>query len=455
MRRALPLLTLAVALLAAAPADARRAEWPQPGRYSAELRWHEKTSTLTGSERIGFQNDGPRPLQSVWLRVWPNGYGSCAHPLARVVVVSGGHAGGWGVRCTALRVRLARPVGPGRQGELRVRLQVKVPHRSDRFGQDGGVVYLGNALPLLAVDEAPGPALDPYTELGDPFYSLSASWSVRFDFPARLTAATTGVTTHRAHIGHAMKRIRVEAPQARDFAMVLGRFSVATVRTGSGVLLRRYSARSSERRAAKVTLDVARAAIDTYTYWYGSPGVSEIDVLPGPRSLGGFGTGMEFPGLVLTPDVAQTIAHELAHQWWYSLVGDDQWRSPWLDEAFAEYSARRLPASVVGPDDLHCDDADPVRSAGGSGPLTRSMSHWDSAGGDEYYRSVYLGGTCALRLLEDRIGPDAMTAFLRGYADSHRFGVTTTADFISALRAAAPTGFDVDAYLKRARIAGP
>jgi hypothetical protein len=48
-----------------------------------------------------------------------------------------------------------------------------------------------------------------------------------------------------------------------------------------------------------------------------------------------------------------------------------------------------------------------------------------------------------------------MTAFLRGYADSHRFGVTTTGDFISALRAAAPPGFDVDAYLKRARIAGP
>jgi aminopeptidase N len=68
---------------------------------------------------------------------------------------------------------------------------------------------------------------------------------------------------------------------------------------------------------------------------------------------------------------------------------------------------------------------------------------------------VYLGGACALRLLEDSIGPDAMTAFLRGYAGAHRLGVTTTADFIAALRAAAPPGFDVDAYLKRARITEP
>ena len=436
-------------------AEARRLPWPQPGRYTAALHWDAHSSTLTGRERIAFVNGGPRALESVWLRVWPNGYGSCARPWARVAIAAGGRADGWTAGCTALRVRLTTPVEPGASGALRLRLHVEVPRTSNRFGQDGGVVYLGNALPLLAVDEASGPVLEPYTDLGDPFYSLSAAWSVRLDVPVGLTAATTGTTLSRRDVGDRTKRLRIEAPQSRDFAIVLGRFSVKSVRTASGVLLRRYSARGNERRAAKVTLDVARAAIDTYTSWYGSPGIDEIDVLPGPRSLGGFGSGMEFPGLVLSPDVAQTVAHELAHQWWYSLVGDDQWRSPWLDEAFAEYSARRLPEAVVGPDELTCDDADPVGSYGGHGPLTAPMSHWDAVGGDEYYRSVYLGGACALRLLEDGIGPDAMTAFLRSYAASHRLGVTTTGDFVAALRAAAPAGFDVDGYLKRARITEP
>ena len=45
------------------------------------------------------------------------------------------------------------------------------------------------------------------------------------------------------------------------------------------------------------------------------------------------------------------------------------------------------------------------------------------------------------------IGPEAMTSFLRGYVGAHRLGVTTTADFIAALRSAAPAGFDVDAFL--------
>jgi hypothetical protein len=60
-----------------------------------------------------------------------------------------------------------------------------------------------------------------------------------------------------------------------------------------------------------------------------------------------------------------------------------------------------------------------------------------------------------LRSLEADWGFDAMTAFLRSYADAHRFGVTTTADFVAALHAAAPPGYDVDGYLARARIVAP
>ena len=33
-----------------------------------------------------------------------------------------------------------------------------------------------------------------------------------------------------------------------------------------------------------------------------------------------------------------TASHEVAHLWFYGLVGDDQARDPWLDEAFATYA---------------------------------------------------------------------------------------------------------------------
>jgi Peptidase family M1 domain len=447
------LLWLAAVLAAGvSPAPARAAAfWPKPAQYSASLRWDASTQTLSGTERVSFVNDSPRALTSVWLRVWPNGYGSCSKQFARVTVAGGGHVAARRVGCTALRVRLNRGVPAGAARVLSLRLRVSVPKISDRFGREHGIAYLGNALPLLDVEGPSGVSLEPYTEIGDPFYSLVSRWSVRLDLPRSLSAATTGSVERTVPLRGGGRRLFVAAPAARDFAIAIGRFSVDSVVTSGGVRLRYFRIPGESSSTSHSMLAVARAAVETYTSWYGPAGVSEIDLVPGPGTFGGFGSGMEYPGLVLIADDAQVVAHELAHQWWYSLVGDDQWRSPWLDESFAEFSSRRLPASVVPRDGLNCDPSNPVRPFG-SALLTASMRHWDAAGSDAYFREVYLGGTCALRSLEHDLGEGAMTAFLRSYVEAHRWGVVTTADFVAALRAAAPPGYDVDAYLRRARI---
>ena len=55
--------------------------------------------------------------------------------------------------------------------------------------------------------------------------------------------------------------------------------------------------------------------------------------------------GMEYPNLVLISDdtsekadYINVIVHEIAHQWWYGLVGNDEFRYGWLDEGLTEYS---------------------------------------------------------------------------------------------------------------------
>ena len=55
--------------------------------------------------------------------------------------------------------------------------------------------------------------------------------------------------------------------------------------------------------------------------------------------------GMEFPELVLISDdldtyedYTETIVHEIAHQWWYGLVGNNEFDSGYLDEGLAEMS---------------------------------------------------------------------------------------------------------------------
>ena len=68
----------------------------------------------------------------------------------------------------------------------------------------------------------------------------------------------------------------------------------------------------------------------------------QISVVKTPFLYG----GMEYPNLVMIADnivekkdMARVIVHELAHQWWYGVVGNDQIREAWLDESITEYSA--------------------------------------------------------------------------------------------------------------------
>jgi hypothetical protein len=98
---------------AAAPASAPR--WPDRASYALDLAYDPRHFTIAGSERIAFRNVGPQPLSVVWLRAWANAFGGCAVARAHVTIRAGGTFGARRRDCTALEVRLARPLAPARR----------------------------------------------------------------------------------------------------------------------------------------------------------------------------------------------------------------------------------------------------------------------------------------------------------------------------------------------------
>lgn len=395
----------------------------------------------TGHESVNFTNASPTPLTEVYLRLWDNAHGSCPSTPITVTNVTGGTPAPLSVDCTALKVTLPAPLAQGQSGTVGFDLGITVPSGADRFGHDGAYNFLGNALPVLAVRDAAGWHLAPYTNNGESFYSVAADFAVTLDHPTSLLVPATGTSVDTP--GAAGRTVtKATASKVRDFAWGAGPFTRISGTSAAGVKVNVYSVAGISAADSKSMLSTATSAVDAHAQRFGAYPYGELDAVIDNNFWFG---GMEYPGFVLDLVSTTALTHEIGHQWWYGIVGDDEYNGPWLDEAFTDY-ATDLAQGKTGNG---CWSS--VSWASSAEKITNSMAYWD-ANSSRYSTVVYGYGKCALHDLRRAIGDTAMTALLRNYAQAHWYGVSTTAEFKAAAQAA--TTVDLTSFWSQHRIDG-
>jgi hypothetical protein len=444
MRRVLSIVTAIVAVaLAVQPVGvASAAPTPDDASYVVQLTTGARARGWTGTESVTFRNTGMVALDVVWFRLWANGPGGCRVPGIEVSNVTGGTAGSLTVRCTALPVTLAAPLAPGATTTVGMDVRIRVPRADDRFGRANGISMLGNALPLLAVNDQDGWNLEPYAAFGESFYSLVSDFEVTLTVPPEIDTPTTGTLETSVPTPEGTEARMFVASDVRDFVWVAGvlRVKTGTAATGTAVNVW-YRPRSFTRQVAGRALRAATRSMDAFSAAFGTYPYPEVDaVFADFRSFG----GMEYPQLVLSVPDRYILAHELAHQWWYGIVGDDQFDEPWVDETFASWSMTYPWEPSVGCR-MYRWPSDAAR-------LSSAMSYWMDHP-DEYW-VVYWQGACMLATLADAFGVDRFLEILHDYAAAHWFGVATTADVQAAFEAAATEDGIVlgDAFWERWRV---
>jgi aminopeptidase N len=323
-----------------------------------------------------------------------------------------------------MRVTLPTPLVQNGSASIGFDLRIVVPDGIDRFGHDGAYYFIGNALPVVAVRDGAGWHLSPYTNNGESFYALISNFDVTLDHPSAISVPATGTSVDRA--GTAGRTVtHATATKVREFAWGAGPFRVISGTSSRGVRVNVYSVSGISTSSAQSMLNLSTSALDAHAGRFGAYPYGEADVVLDNDFWFG---GMEYPGFVLDQVSSTALAHELAHQWWYGIVGDDEYSTPWLDEGFADYAT-----------DLYFG-----RTRSGCGitwqssaeRLTNSMAYWD-AHSSRYGTVVYGFGKCTLHDLRRLIGSTAMTKLMSSYASSHWFGISTVADFKKAAQSAA------------------
>ena len=414
---------------------------PGEPSYQVRLRGDADGHMWHGVESITFTNLEPEPLTTIWLRLWSNGVKGCAAHSITVSGFEGGTAGELSRSCTAMPVDLDEPLALGEEATVSMDMTIDLPARNDRFGYHGGLALMGTALPTLAIHDDLGWHLDPFVDLGESFYSVVGDYQVTLNVPADLRTPTTGTAVASETSGRRRTTTYV-AHDVRDFEWAAGRLATVRGRSGSTQIVVSYRKSDVTREAATTALGRSVESLDAYSAGLGTFPYPEMDVV-----LTRFRTfsGMEYPTIIFTNPGKITISHELGHQYWYGIVGDDQFSSPWLDESFATWTSY-LPFGGW----KRCAS---YRFPSADARITNDMGYWLAHPTD--YDTIYGGGGCMLANLADLFGLNRFVQILHDYAADHWLGVTRTADFKAAIEAAAiadGVAFDAATYWDHWRV---
>lgn len=155
--------------------------------------------------------------------------------------------------------------------------------------------------------------------------------------------------------------------------------------------------------------------------------------------------------------VAETVQHELAHQWFGNLVTMAWWDGLWLNEGFATwmswYSCNvffpdwKVWETYIISDFQSALSLDSLRS---SHPIEVPVKRADEI--DQIFDSIsYAKGSSVLRMISKYIGEDTFLEGVRKYVKKHAYGNTETYDLWNALDAASgkPVSGLMDTWTKK------
>jgi hypothetical protein len=249
---------------------------------------------------------------------------------------------------------------------------------------------------------------------GDPFVTPSSP-RVRVTIISDrvLRYATTGEQVG----GSGLTKV-FEAGNVRDFAFTAAPDYRLTTASVGGVAIRVWGRPGFP---ASTVLSAAKTALSRQTALLGPYPYPTYDIA---QTAGGY--GMESPGLTWIPggagSLSYLVAHETAHQWFYGIVGNDQARQPFADEAVADFVARHVLGLRRAP---RCT----------AGRLDLSIYQYTNAC---YYERVYIQGGNFLDDTRRAMGNTAFWAGMRDYLATNRFKLTTTKSLLDTLDAHTP-----------------
>ena len=264
---------------------------------------------------------------------------------------------------TVMSVALPRDVGPGETVNIEMEWTAQVPRTFARTGAVGDYHFLAQWFPKIGVLEESGWNCHQFHG-GTEFYADYGVYDVRLRVPTGWVVGATGRERERRDNGDGTTTHRYYQEDVHDFAWTTSPdYLVRDARfehAGLPAVTMRLLLQPEHEGQANRHFDATRAALRFYGTWFGAYPYGHVTVVD-PAWQSGAG-GMEYPTLFtsgtrwLAPaDVADpegVTIHECGHQFWYGIVGNNEFEDAWMDEGFNTFSTGRTVEQAYTPNFL-------------------------------------------------------------------------------------------------------
>lgn len=373
----------------------------QDVHYNIQVSLDDSAHTLSGTIDIAYTNNAPDPLDTIYIHLWANAFRDQSSAYAREQLRHGegrfyfskadekGYYEKLDFSVDQRPVKWAfhskhpdiayilprQPIQSGQTITISTALLLHIPYQFSRSGHIGQSYHMTQWYPKVAVYDREGWHPMPYLDQGE-FYGEFGDYEVSIRLPQNYVVAATGMlqTPTEQHwlaqkvqdtrnwlknaasqmldttflttppSSNTQKVIVFKASNVHDFAWFASKeFKVLkdSVHLRNGAVIDTWAFFLAEGAPIwkKVPAHLKRSVhffsekIGTYPY-------PQITAVQGPLGTGG---GMEYPMITIideaynTLELESTLAHEVAHNWWYGILGTNERRHPWLDEGFTSF----------------------------------------------------------------------------------------------------------------------
>lgn len=423
-----------------------------PNEYIIDIEFNPVQNKYIGKQLVRYVNNEKVSLSEVYFHIYPNAFKEeRTTPYSLDSYIGGFNTGlidiinvmaeGKEIKYsilgddnTLLKIPMEIALEPGKTVEIYMEYEVMLPNAAERFGYGDNTFQIGNGYPIAAVYDSRGWNLDSYYSIGDPFYSDVSNYNVTIKAPKEYIIACSGKILSEKTLGE-YNIWDVEAELMRDFAWAASQDFIILEKVIDGVLVKNYLLPNNE-GVNRYSAKLAYESFEVYNRIFGKYPYEVLSIVTTDA------TGMEYPGLVFVwkntsignKSFESTLTHEIAHQWWYGVVGNNQIEEAWLDESFAIYAEKLFYDEVYGEKQgeerysgIVANYKDRIEDSGKNELILTpiyKINDWNE------YSGLLLKGAMFLNEIENDLGKEQFYNILNTYYNKYKFSIATTKDFI-------------------------